>query len=267
MATSLNVTGTSTHGGVSTFAGGLVVSSGVTTTGALTATSLNVTGTSTHGGIATFVGGLVSTVGVTTTGALTASSINVAGVSTLGTTTATMNLTASAVSGGFGVKGADGVNLNCNLYGPNYQLMDNGLTRGKLVFPYEGYIQSFGSVGTNIGPGTAYWLFGSNATLYGQGPYFTGSDIKLKENITHLDGPSALAKVCMLTGCEFTMKADVTNTATLGFIAQEVEAIFPQVIDDKNGTKYMSYIGLISPMVEAIKQLKVQVDEIKLRCL
>jgi hypothetical protein len=46
------------------------------------------------------------------------------------------------------------------------------------------------------------------------------------------------------------------NIASLGFKAQDIEKIFPFLITDTNGTKYVSYIPLIAVNWEATKELR-----------
>ena len=46
------------------------------------------------------------------------------------------------------------------------------------------------------------------------------------------------------------------NTIQLGFIAQEVEEIFPEFVSEDNGYKLLNYVGLGSVVaVEGIKEL------------
>ncbi len=52
-----------------------------------------------------------------------------------------------------------------------------------------------------------------------------------------------------------------------GVIAQEIEKVMPELIseDDLSGqtTKAVNYIGIIAPLIEAVKELKAQVDALK----
>jgi len=58
----------------------------------------------------------------------------------------------------------------------------------------------------------------------------------------------------------FTMKDDPKQEIELGVIAQDVEPIFPVLVQtDANGMKSMNYIGLIAPMIEAIKTQQLQI--------
>ncbi|WP_340112984.1 tail fiber domain-containing protein [Maribellus mangrovi] len=49
----------------------------------------------------------------------------------------------------------------------------------------------------------------------------------------------------------------------LGFLAQDVEALFPELVEeDKDGYKYVDYVGLIPVLVESVKEQQEQIDEL-----
>jgi len=50
--------------------------------------------------------------------------------------------------------------------------------------------------------------------------------------------------------------ADVQETPGIGVIAQDVEAVFPELVrEDARGFKTVNYQGLIAPLIEAVKEL------------
>ena len=98
----------------------------------------------------------------------------------------------------------------------------------------------------------------------------TISDERLKTDIVKIDG--ALDKVDQLNGYTFTYTADGKKSA--GVIAQEVQKVLPSAIvesklplkmGDDDETEYMTvqYDQLMGLMVEAIKELKAEVAELK----
>ena len=89
----------------------------------------------------------------------------------------------------------------------------------------------------------------------------TTSDISLKDNVTDIDG--ALDKVCNLRGVEFDWKA--TGVHTVGFIAQEVEAIVPELVDtnEEDGIKSVKYGNVTALLVEAVKELRLEIADLK----
>jgi len=89
------------------------------------------------------------------------------------------------------------------------------------------------------------------------------SDIRLKENIEVI--PDALAKVQQLRGVTFTRndQEDKEKRHT-GVIAQEVEAVLPEAVsEDNEGIKNVAYGNMVGLLIEAIKELKTEVDSLK----
>ena len=93
------------------------------------------------------------------------------------------------------------------------------------------------------------------------------SDQRKKKNIETVTNP--LDKVLQLRGVKFDWKESFPDTTAsmnnkLGVIAQEVEAVFPNLIHhDAEGYKSVEYSGLIAVLIEAIKELKTDHDYLK----
>ena len=93
---------------------------------------------------------------------------------------------------------------------------------------------------------------------------FYSSDKRLKDNIKPIEG--ALDKVCKLGGYEFdwNSKQDVYEGHDIGVIAQEVEAVFPELVTTRDsGYKAVKYEKLVSVLIEAIKELRAEVETLK----
>jgi hypothetical protein len=93
----------------------------------------------------------------------------------------------------------------------------------------------------------------------------TWSDLKLKTDIKPLE--SSLDKVKQLSGVSFNWNTGRVGR-DIGFIAQEVEKIVPEVVREKKDTffgdvKTVNYQALVAVLVEAIKEQQVQIDELK----
>ena len=101
----------------------------------------------------------------------------------------------------------------------------------------------------------------SNGNLTCSGTVTANSDVKLKKNITTID--NALDKVLNLRGVEFDYKKN--DTHSIGVIAQEVEQVLPDLVqtDKKTNTKSVAYGNLTAVLIEAIKELTSEVDELK----
>ena len=84
------------------------------------------------------------------------------------------------------------------------------------------------------------------------------SDINLKENIKTVD--NALETISALRGVSFDWKE--TGKGSYGVIAQELQEILPDLV--KNGeVKSVNYNGIIGVLIEAIKELKREVEDLK----
>ena len=93
----------------------------------------------------------------------------------------------------------------------------------------------------------------------------TASDIRLKENIEVI--PNALGKVQALRGVSFDWKK--TGEKSAGVEAQAVQAVLPEAVKEvtplDGGDSYLSvnYHALTSILIESIKQLKAEIEELK----
>ena len=86
------------------------------------------------------------------------------------------------------------------------------------------------------------------------------SDKKLKDNIETLDGK----KVLDMRGVSFTRKD--TGLPGSGVIAQEIQKVAPELVNETNGTLGVSYGNLVGYLIEAIKDQQKQIDELKEVC-
>lgn len=120
------------------------------------------------------------------------------------------------------------------------------------------------------------WFGGNGNTVIGNGgggpgtiqagAYYYASDRRLKENIQPIKDP--LEKVLRLRGVGFDWKSD--HKKDLGFIAQEVEEVLPQMVstfeDDKGAkTKSVKYGNIVAVVVEAVKEVWLKVTSLDSR--
>ena len=94
---------------------------------------------------------------------------------------------------------------------------------------------------------------------------FASSDKRLKDNITPI--PNALDKVLSISGNTFNWNeaSPYEGKADTGVIAQEIETLdLPGVTTIRDdGTHAVKYEKLVPLLIEAIKELKAEVDELK----
>lgn len=91
------------------------------------------------------------------------------------------------------------------------------------------------------------------------------SDQSLKENVVTIDG--ALSKVEQLQGRYFTwINENQNDDRQIGFIAQEVEAVVPELVTaSSTGIKGMSYGKATALLVEAIKEQQTMIEQLQAR--
>jgi hypothetical protein len=88
------------------------------------------------------------------------------------------------------------------------------------------------------------------------------SDARLKKNISTLT--SGLATINRLRGVRYNWKDESKPQNKIGFIAQEVEEILPELVHTKaDGFKAVNYAEMTAVLVEAVKELTAQVEALK----
>ena len=85
------------------------------------------------------------------------------------------------------------------------------------------------------------------------------SDVALKDNVMIID--SALEKIDHINGVRFNWKND--GRAAAGVLAHEVEEILPEIVSNINDYKSVNYSGIIALLVQAIKELKEELETLK----
>lgn len=99
-------------------------------------------------------------------------------------------------------------------------------------------------------------------TIYCHSDITAFSDIRLKEDLQPIE--NALEKVNQLHGVTFHMKESKDNKRRTGLIAQEVLEVLPEAVTkDENGYYSLAYGNLVGLLVEAIKELKKEIEELK----
>ena len=121
-----------------------------------------------------------------------------------------------------------------------------------------------GAITTTGGVGIGGALFttgaitsANNVTAY--------SDVRIKDNIIIID--DALNKVNKLKGVTYNrIDIDDKDKRYVGLIAQDVQSVMPEAVNinnDEINTLSVDYQGLIGLLVESIKELKLEIDELK----
>ncbi len=90
------------------------------------------------------------------------------------------------------------------------------------------------------------------------------SDMRRKDNIEPL--PPALDKIMALKPVTFVMKADPKKAVEYGFIAQDVQKIYPALVktaSDPEQSLSLNYLGLLAPLVKAMQEQQSIIDDQK----
>lgn len=107
--------------------------------------------------------------------------------------------------------------------------------------------------------------------------YLAYSDRRIKEDIRPI--PSAMAVIEQLNGVKYAIKrehyykagarggSEAERTQQLGFVAQDVEKVLPQLVqvDEETGLKTVGYMGLIPVLVEALKEQQTMIQKLTAR--
>jgi hypothetical protein len=107
------------------------------------------------------------------------------------------------------------------------------------------------------------------------GPAFNvTSDERLKSNVRQVEG--ALEKLERIRGVAFEQAetespfalGGVPGQPSIGVLAQEIEEVFPELVsiyEPEQEYKAVNYDGLTSVLIEAVKELKAQNEELRSR--
>ena len=107
----------------------------------------------------------------------------------------------------------------------------------------------------NDGSFSSKYIFETNGTFTAVGDIVAYSDKRLKSNIKTLDG----SKVLKMRGVSF--KKDGKKGS--GVIAQELEKVAPELVNNDNEYKGVAYGNLVGYLIEAIKELEARVKELE----
>jgi len=170
---------------------------------------------------------------------------------------------------------SNGGYMEINRYSyPHLTFIQNGVRMGRLQ-------SNEGNLGYSTPDGTYYWVnfhpYDDEAIFNLCGFFYQGlydySDEKLKRNIKPIDG--ALKKILKLQGivyqdltpnkdsAEYIKKKDY-DKEYLGMVAQNVEAIVPEVVkDNSSGLKAIAYHRLVPLVIEAMKEQQAMINSLK----
>jgi hypothetical protein len=111
--------------------------------------------------------------------------------------------------------------------------------------------------------GNCFNVFGNGSVTNSTGTYGTISDLRLKENIS--DARNYLADLMKLRVVKYSLKSEASAVATkIGLIAQEVEQVFPTLVEtNSDEVKSIKTTVLIPMLLKAIQELTARVQTLE----
>jgi hypothetical protein len=105
--------------------------------------------------------------------------------------------------------------------------------------------------------------------LFVDGNIVNPSDINLKQNIEAIN-IATTNKIMDLKPSSFTFKDDSSNNIHYGFVAQDLENEYPELIQTKPDSKYskikaINYLEIIPLLVNKIQLMQQEIDILKLK--
>ena len=152
---------------------------------------------------------------------------------------------------GIGVYGGE-LRLHCDIPGGkvSFGTQDNAGNFDQTALAQRNGVFAFSVLGS-------LWV---NGTTY-------ASDERFKQNITSISSP--LEKLLQINGVEYEMKTtefaknNFQPGRQMGLLAQNVEKIVPEAVNEKDGYKGVDYARLVPLLIESIKELKREIEELK----
>ena len=95
------------------------------------------------------------------------------------------------------------------------------------------------------------------------GDLVTSSDKDLKSNIVSL-GP-VLTKLISINPKRYTMNNDADQKEKIGLLAQDVQAVFPELVDENNEYMSVNYQALIPILISAVNEQTKRNESLKQR--
>ena len=93
-----------------------------------------------------------------------------------------------------------------------------------------------------------------------EGSIFNSSDLILKKNINEI----VKSNILSLNPVQFNLKSDNSEKKHFGFIAQDIEKVFPELVsNNRMGYKTVNYLELIPIMLSKMKEMQKEIDLLK----
>lgn len=173
---------------------------------------------------------------------------------------ATSGATGVLYMGGAGIRNLTQINQSPASSQPNLSVFANNIamTSNTSIDVVSG--ATF-NVSTTSGTAATLSIVGrGTADTFEAGKFIYTSDVNTKENIRPIE--NALSRVLQLRGMNYDWKG--THGSDIGLIAQDVQKVFPELVTKISDKRLgVDYPKMIAPIVEAIRQLKMENDALR----
>ena len=147
-----------------------------------------------------------------------------------------------------------GATTNQSISAPNFHCGTDNYTLGGTTSGGARILVSNGMSFTGANS-AALVTFSTNGSITAVGDVTAYSDVRLKEDIKTLDG----SKVYQMRGVSFTKDGRDGS----GVIAQELREVAPELVNEDGEYLSVAYGNLVGYLIEAVKELKAEVEELK----
>ena len=166
---------------------------------------------------------------------------------------------------GFGIKATDYASLTVGRYNSVNSTVTSGGNATSFDTDNAAFVIGNGTASNAVSDAFVV-RFNGNATLSGN--LTINSDERLKDNIQPLG--STLNKLHQIEAKTYSLKKDEEHTPKIGVLAQEVQAVFPELVTEgADGILSVNYQGLVPVLINAIneQQLKMSEQDAKIAAL
>ena len=139
----------------------------------------------------------------------------------------------------------------------------------KNLWKTSSYLKTDGSTKSVITPSsTKFDSLYIPGDIFYDGSLIGASDIKLKKDISLIEVDTT-DKLMNLTPSSFIFNNDSSNRIHYGFIAQDLENEYPELVQNKpnkmynNDLKSVNYLEIIPLLVHKIQLMQIEINELK----
>lgn len=173
-----------------------------------------------------------------------------------------INFSSNYMLGGFpgaGIVFNSNWNLGVEASDISFYLKEGTLGNESRVLSIKKSTTDSANFGFNVqSPSEAIDVYGN---VKASGDFISLSDEKVKKDIEFIN--DSLSIVDGLTGIYFRYSDRDDDRRRVGLVAQEVEEVLPEVVFEHDGFKSVSYSSVVAVLIEAVKTLSKEVEELK----